>query len=102
MEALRSSTRGPKEASITRLHAEPLRFRRDRGSVLSTCDEFSLRQTEMLLPESRNTLAFTRTTLCELVQPDRLSPFPSDRPNNMKVITDFLTIKVQPYMNGTF
>jgi hypothetical protein len=70
--------------------------------VLSTCYEFSLRQTQILLSESRNTLAFTHTILCELVQPDRLSPFPFHRPDNVKVITDFLTIRVQPYMNGTF
>ena len=38
----------------------------------------------------------------KFAQPVGYFPFPFDLPESMKVSTDFLTIQVQPYMNGAF
>src|ERR1700687_5786317 len=69
---------------------------------LTLVKKFSLRPTEILLSELRNTVTFNRRIKYKLLQPIRWSPPPFDLPEIMKVTTDFLTISIQPYMNGAF
>ena len=88
------------EASILPLYdARPITF--DSTQSYSADATASLTKTEdpVRLVALANRHSRNQAQVCTTC---RLVSFPFDLPESMKVSTDFLTIQVQPYMNGAF